>query len=367
MRELQIINHKSKIENVDALIFDMDGVLMDVSESYRAAIRQTTQIYFETGLGLAPFAGDLVSRDDVAAFKFADGFNNDWDLTTALVKYFLFVIASEAKQSPINNAGIASSHKPLLAMTQEILIFLRDASAHIHITVEELARRKDIPAFTRAVRDAGGGLDAVQKILGARGDELLFATGDPRATNLVKRIFEEIYLGAELFRDEYGESPRVHHGDGLIRRESLIPNLQSLQSLDHLFPLAIATGRPRNQATFALRATGIEKFFGVLVTHEDNVDAEEKHFAATGERASFGKPHPFSLLQAARAIAPENSRCAYIGDTLDDIRAAKAAGFIAIGCLAPAEDKTKMRAEFACIGADAVIENPDELVERLSD
>jgi hypothetical protein len=119
-REIQIINHKSKtlapparagVENIDALIFDMDGVLMDVSESYRAATRQTTQIYFEICVGLAPFAGDLVARDDIAAFKFAGGFNNDWDLTTALVKYFLSlpgVIASEAKQSPVC-AGIASS------------------------------------------------------------------------------------------------------------------------------------------------------------------------------------------------------------------------------------------------------------------
>ena len=361
---------KSKM--FDALIFDMDGVLIDVFESYRVATRQTAQIYFETCLGLAPFAGDLVSREDVAAFKFAGGFNNDWDLTTALVKYFLSVIAGEAKQSPINSAGIASLHpstslRTLLAMTQEILALLRDAGARITTPVEQLARQKDISAFTRAVRDAGGGLDAVWRILGSRGDDLLFATGDPRATNLVKRIFEEIYIGEEIFHAEYGEPPLIYHGDGLIRRETLIPNLQSLQSLNQLVPLGIATGRPRNQATFALRAHNIEKFFRALVTHEDNVDAAEKHFVATGQRVSFGKPHPFSLLYAARQIAPAKSRCAYIGDTLDDIRAAQAAGFVAIGCLAPAEDKTKMRAEFARVGADVVIENPDDLVERLRD
>jgi HAD superfamily hydrolase (TIGR01548 family) len=360
MREMQIENQKPKM--FDALIFDMDGVLIDVFASYRAATRQTVQIYFETCLGLAPFAGDLVAREDIDAFKFAGGFNNDWDLTAALVKYFLSHIERTRRFS-----GLLPEEQPRKRATQELLAFLRDAGTRIETTVEQLARQKDIPAFTRAVRDAGGGLDAVWRILGSRGDELLFATGDPRATNLVKRIFEEIYIGEEIFHAEYGEPPLIYHGDGLIRRETLIPNRQSLQSLNQLVPLGIATGRPRNQATFALRAYNIEKFFRALVTHEDNVDAAEKHFVATGQRVSFGKPHPFSLVYAARQIAPAKSRCAYIGDTLDDVRAAKAAGLIAIGCLAPAEDKTKMRAEFARVEADVVIENPDELVERLRD
>ena len=342
--------------DLDALVFDMDGVLIDVSESYRAAIRETTRVYFEDGLRLAPFAGELVSREDVNAFKFAGGFNNDWDLTTALVKYFLALLDF---LPPPSSTGEGRGGRDLLA-------FLRDAGSRVNTTVESLAQHKDIAGFTRQVKQAGGGLDAVSKILGTRGDDLLFAAGDPRATNLVKRIFEEIYLGAELFRDEYGESPLIYHGDGLIRREKLIPNRQTLLASSERLPLGIATGRPHNQAAFALRAAGIETYFRALVTHDDLVRAEEDHFAATGERVSFGKPHPFTLLQAARQIAPENSRCAYIGDTLDDMRAAKAAGFFAIGCLAPAEDKDQMRGELARAGADMVIESPDELAGIVS-
>lgn len=337
----------------------MDGVLIDVSESYRAAIRETTRVYFEDSLRLAPFTGELVSREDVDAFKFAGGFNNDWDLTTALVKYFLSLVDTFPPLST-REGGSGGSH------ARDILAFLRDAGSRINATVESFAQHKDIAGFTRQVKQTGGGLDAVSKILGTRGDDLLFAAGDPRATNLVKRIFEEIYLGVELFRAEYGESPLIHHGDGLIRREKLIPHRQSLLALSERFPLGIATGRPRNQATFALRAAGIENCFRVLVTHDDLVRAETEHFAATGQRVSFGKPHPFTLLQAAREIAPENSRCAYIGDTLDDMRAAKAAGFLAIGCLAPAEDKDKLRVELARAGADKVIESLDELMEIIS-
>ena len=70
---------------LDLLLFDIDGVLIDVSASYRDAIRLTVQTYLQDVVGLAPSPDELVSREDVAAFKLAGGFNNDWDLTTGVL------------------------------------------------------------------------------------------------------------------------------------------------------------------------------------------------------------------------------------------------------------------------------------------
>jgi HAD superfamily phosphatase len=343
---------------LDVLIFDIDGVLIDVSESYRSAIRQTVQIYLETVMGLTACDSELVSRDDIAALKLAGGFNNDWDLTTALLKYFLAMLDAPYPH-PIPPSSMTG--------TDGIVAFLRAAGKPITTSVETLRQRKNIRAFADALRAHGGGLAAVRNLLGDRNDHLLFAEGDPRGTNLVKRIFEEVYLGEELFRAEYGESPLLHRGDGLIRRERLIPNLQSLITLSRRVALGIASGRPRHQATYALQAAGIAKYFRALVTHEDVVDAEQKLFQASGQRIVLGKPHPFSLLEAARHIAPAHALCAYVGDTLDDVRAANAAkaemDFFSIGCLAPWEDKPAMRREFERIGADVIVEQPDELAE----
>ncbi|MDE3089437.1 MAG: HAD hydrolase-like protein [Chloroflexota bacterium] len=334
---------------LDVLIFDIDGVLIDVSESYRKAIRQTPQIYLESIMGLSPCNRDLVSREEVAALKLAGGFNNDWDATAVLVKYFL----AQLDVQP-------GTPRPQTA--KEIIASIRQAGKHIHTSVESLRRRKDIPAFAAALRAQGGGLAAARKILGDRNDHLL-------AADLVKRIFEEIYLGDELFAREYGEPPQVQHGDGLIRRESLIPDLHSLISLSHRVALGIATGRPRNEATYALEVAGIAKYFRALVAHEDIVAAEQAHFESTGQRVLLGKPHPFTLREAARRITRERARCAYIGDTLDDVRATNAAkaemDFVSIACLAPAEDKPAMRREFERIGADLIVERPDELVEMI--
>ena len=334
---------------LDVLIFDIDGVLIDVSESYRRAIRQTVQIYLQQVIGLTPCDGELVSQEDVTALKLAGGFNNDWDLTTAIVKYFLSMLDAPHPH-PVP--------PPFTTGEEEIVAFLHTAGKSINTTVETLRQRKDIPAFAQAVRAQGGGLTAVRQILGDRNDHLLSA-------ELVKRIFEEIYLGDELFHAEYGESPLIHRGEDLILRERLIPNPQLLITLNRQIALGIATGRPRHQARYALERAGIARYFRALVTHEDIVAAEQQQFAATGARVHLGKPHPFSLLEAARRIAPAHARGAYIGDTLDDVRAANAAkaemDFVSIACLAPWEDKQAMRREFERIGADVILEHPDEL------
>lgn len=58
----------------EALLFDMDGVLADVSESYRAAIRETVTSF-----------GDEVTDDEIDARKAAGNANDDWALSRAIL------------------------------------------------------------------------------------------------------------------------------------------------------------------------------------------------------------------------------------------------------------------------------------------
>lgn len=57
-----------------ALAFDMDGVLVDVTESYREAITQTVK----------HFTGLSVSRAQIQNYKNQGGWNNDWALAQKL-------------------------------------------------------------------------------------------------------------------------------------------------------------------------------------------------------------------------------------------------------------------------------------------
>ena len=55
----------------DLIVFDMDGVLAEVTESYREAIVQTVE----------HFTGRRIKRDSIQDYKNQGGWNNDWALS----------------------------------------------------------------------------------------------------------------------------------------------------------------------------------------------------------------------------------------------------------------------------------------------
>lgn len=59
----------------EVLVFDMDGVLVEVMDSYREAIRETVK----------HFTGQEVAHDEIQDFKNAGGWNNDWLLSQRLI------------------------------------------------------------------------------------------------------------------------------------------------------------------------------------------------------------------------------------------------------------------------------------------
>lgn len=351
---------------LDVIIFDMDGVLFHVHESYRNAIRRTVQMYLQECLGLPSYQGDLVSQEDMAAIKATSGFNEDWDTTTAILKYFLSLLPDAS--IPPDGADRPKGESVRIA---DVIKWLRQRGQSLNTPVQSLCERKDIPAYARTLRETGVGLDAVWKVLGDVNDALLYAHGDLRKTNLVQRIFQELYLGKDLFLRLYEEPPIFNHTDGLIHRERLIPDSAVLRRLTEQVQLGIATGRPRAEALLALERAGIRDLFRSIVTLDDVEEAEEAEYRRRGKRVSLGKPHPYPLLEAVRRITDRPARCAYIGDIPDDVRAANRAKaelpFVSIGCLAVAQDPQITRAEFEQAGADVILNHPDQLLDLLEE
>jgi HAD superfamily hydrolase (TIGR01548 family) len=59
----------------DVIVFDMDGVLVEVMQSYRETIRETVRY----------FTGEPASHDEIQDYKNAGGWNNDWPLSHRLI------------------------------------------------------------------------------------------------------------------------------------------------------------------------------------------------------------------------------------------------------------------------------------------
>jgi phosphoglycolate phosphatase-like HAD superfamily hydrolase len=56
---------RNPIFDVEIVIFDMDGVLIDVSKSYRETIKKAVAIYLRRALGIKGDEKSLVSDDDI--------------------------------------------------------------------------------------------------------------------------------------------------------------------------------------------------------------------------------------------------------------------------------------------------------------
>ncbi len=195
----------------DLIVFDMDGVLVDVSESYRAAIQAT----------VLHFTGTEPTNDEVQVWKNRGGYNDDWKL----------------------------SHRMIRELGEEV---------------------------------------AYDDVVGR---------------------FQQIFLG------DAGTGDAMN---GLILRERWLAAEGLLERLATNHTLAIFTGRLGWEAYLTL-----DRFARGLFHPVVGVD-----------HVTHAKPHPEGL-HKIRAEVPHR-KAWYLGDTVDDARASRAAGVPFIGIASPA-------------------------------
>lgn len=119
----------SVLEKKTAIVFDMDGVLIDASKSYRVAVQKTFEY----------FAKKQTSAQEISEAKKLGGLNNDWDLTQYLLK-------KEGLNIPYDDiVQIFQSHYEKLAQIEEPLV-----SAEF---LEELSKDYTLAVFTGRLRE----------------------------------------------------------------------------------------------------------------------------------------------------------------------------------------------------------------------
>jgi HAD superfamily hydrolase (TIGR01548 family) len=189
--------------NVDAVVLDVDGVLVDVENSYRRAIVETIdRVYDET-----------IGRAAIQQFKNAGGFNNDWELTDAAALYVL------GRREGLD-----------LSLAQ----------------------------FTDAIAATGGGLAAARVVLGKEltpaDRERALATWD---ADRLRAVFQQLYLGSDLYRDLEGAEPDID-APGYIHDEPVLVTGDTVEALTDRYAVGVLTGRPAAEAEIALDRAGLD-------------------------------------------------------------------------------------------------------------
>ncbi|AXR80219.1 TIGR01548 family HAD-type hydrolase [Natrarchaeobaculum sulfurireducens] len=189
--------------NADAVVLDVDGVLVDVADSYRRAIVDSVEYVYDR----------TIRKADIQQFKDAGGFNNDWELTDAAA---LYVLAT--------GEGY-------------------DAS---------------IDGYTDAIAESGGGLEAAETVvresIGARAFQRVDGNWD---RDRLRDVFQQLYLGTALYRGLEGGNPELETR-GFIHDEPVLLEDDARDALLGDYDVGILTGRPAPEAEIALERVGLE-------------------------------------------------------------------------------------------------------------
>jgi len=330
---------KKKARPRALIVFDMDGVIIDVSGSYRNAVRQTARLFFKGADSWKSLPDPLFSHADLSRVKQTGGLNNDWDLTFLIIN-LLFTLVK--RPSEYLDSDPWTTYKKAIKSCNVINLvqFLNDEKNPVSNLLEKNGRIAH---------------DFIASLY----------TGDVGSGNIIKQIFQEIYLGKELFESTYGIRSKVYHEKGFINRETLLIDKSILESLSRNNILAIATGRPRIEADYPLDFFDLRKFFSWILTLDDCLEEEQKIFEQERKKVDLSKPNPY-MLDAIETV-PKNrvSKYYYIGDMPDDMMAASRsrAGFVGIGVLKSSSEKASLRRDLEAAGAHYIIEDFDELVK----
>ena len=260
-------NILDRLSQVDTIVFDIDGVLIDMRESFRKAICQTVQFYFKE---ILRFQGsqNLINSEEVKYFKMAGGFNNDWNLTSAVVLFYLM----KARENNLKDIDELRSKEP------------------------------DIKTFATEMLSPGGGLAKVIELIEKDrvAKKRIFSLWNK---DLITKIFQEIYAGEEHCFNIYGFHPSLIKTEGLIKQERIIIDKKKKDFLQQYFSIGILTGRNRREARIALEILGWDDIISgeKIITADDGIE----------------KPHPQGLKRLSASLKTKLG--IYVGDIRDDL------------------------------------------------
>jgi len=272
--------------------------------------------------------------------KQGGGLNNDWDLTYFIIQ-LLFALVEKPPQIGENESGWNGYRQVMGRCNVSGLVkFLKTQKSPLASLLK--MNEKPVDSFIRTLSDK-----------------------DVGSGNVIKQIFQEFYLGRDPFEAVYGILPEVYTGEGYIHRERLLADKSLLGALAEDHTLAIATGRPKHEADFALDHHDIRKYFDAVLTLEDCLREEQRILEQHGRRVSLSKPDPFMLDTIAAFLKPRPVVAYYLGDMPDDMIAAGRSrmGFVGIGLVSSAPDKQVLRNELLRAGADYIIEDLKQVEE----
>ncbi len=315
---------------IKGVIFDCDGVLIDVRGSYDRAISKTVAFILQNLTGYT-FREQLISDEVIHLFRKTGGFNNDWDTVYGALMFIICSLPYELREKLkrcIKNVELYLNPYERLARIKEAMKKENRREGLGEEFFEDVTNR--FKEFT-AILDETGVSSVDAALLEKTEKSEAFANFYNLVKNFLKypagvhdsiisRVFEEFFCGAKLFRETYGTEPKFNKGQGMIENEKIIPQSETLNRLASIFGkenLGIVSGGRLKPARHAL-GNILDEFNPYAQVFLDYIEEAEWELSIkTGSRVNLKKPNPFPLLKAAENLG-QRAYVLYVGDSMED-------------------------------------------------
>ena len=251
-------------EEFDSIIFDCDGVLIDVTESYDTTINETISYVLKEVTGITvetPLTNEILLK-----FKSTGGFNDEIDITYSGI--LCYIAAKKLNKNP----------------TELIIDILDNADDSGIAYVENFLNKIDVDISDVKLR-----------------------LGYPSANknDLIHATFDQLFFGQELYEKIFQKESKFTE-KGFIENDKIIVSSELIETLKKKFDdkIAIVTGRGFSAISSSLKE--ILNQFNV----ENSVFLED-------ESRDLAKPNPQSLIRAMKGLDSKN--CLYVGDSMEDM------------------------------------------------
>jgi phosphoglycolate phosphatase-like HAD superfamily hydrolase len=373
------------IRGITRIIFDFDGVLVRTLQSYHQAIRKVVDYYFLEILGLEEEKGKLATLGDIQRFKNTGLYNNDWNLTHAIITYYLIILMRKLQQRRVIRDFTKQFSKIQFSEGRDFIQRLGE--------IGEFCRCQGIGA-TELVIEKRGGVLSLESWLTRAKRENMFSPETVLAQNsqigneqlmlikklvpynlegsdLLKRLFEECYLGEELFRKFYGLASIFNFNESFLEKEEFIPKRKTLEALLSFGKFAVYSEKPRDQAMYLLEKNDFEEYFDEdgLVFYEDMVKPEKT--LRMGERSAespgLGKPNPTLFIKLVEKLTGGFGGVAYVGDDVSDallVRNGSSQGLsniLFLGVLCSSQSPDELFSRYMKCDADAIMTDVNDI------
>jgi phosphoglycolate phosphatase-like HAD superfamily hydrolase len=368
----------NRLKEVSTIIFDMDGVI--TSEKYywiSSALTSMEIFYSQDYLSTNrdyTFEQDI-NQVIIESKKFIDdnfisdvknrSINTNWDLAFFSISLFLIEILKS-----INNVEFIE-HIEQKGLNRETLQEIgQNIEGSADFEISELQK-----SFFAKYSETQG-FEYIENL----NQELLETTQiktklfsrSSSFWDLCLEIFQEWFLGTELFQKNHHKRLSSFHKEGMLSIEKPIVELTKidtmLKKLEEKYKLGIATGRPYNEIVVPLKKWDLLDYFEteMIATHRE-VDIAQKEL----HPLSLSKPHPFTFLKSIffdkinqdiiKIELPLKDKKKYciVTDSVSDIKIAQALGVVSIVVLTGVINEEQKRGLLSY--------NPDYVIKDVSE